>query len=114
MAKSAIPDPMVRRHLVEKEMEPDRALAVAEMYLAEGRASEAVIFLVKAGADDRIDAVIEQAIRDGDAFLLKQLVDASRRECSPERWLELADAAEASGKQTYAEMARRHARSSRE
>jgi len=105
---------MARRHLLEKEMEPAQALALADAYMADGRVSEAVIFLVKAGADERIDEVMEQAVRDGDAFLLKQIVDASRRECGPERWLALAEVAESAGKQRYAEMARRHARSSGE
>jgi hypothetical protein len=114
MAKPAVPDPMARRHLIEKEMESSQSLALAETYLADGRASEAVVFLVKAGADDRIGDLMEQAVSEGDAFLLKQIVDASRRECAPERWLALADAAEAVGKQRYAEMARRHARSSGE
>ena len=54
MAKSKIPDPMSRRHLIEKEMDPGAALAIAEAYLEAERCDEALAFLVKAEASDRI------------------------------------------------------------
>jgi hypothetical protein len=114
MAKTIIPDPMARRHLAEKEMGAEQCLALADAYLEEGRAAEAVVFLVKANADDRIEELMQSAIRDGDAFLLKLVVDESRRDCGPDRWLALAEAADAIGKLEYGEMARRHARSSEE
>ena len=40
-----IPDPLKRRHLVEGDLDPAKALALAEAYLAEGRSQEAVAFL---------------------------------------------------------------------
>lgn len=114
MAKSTIPDPLARRHLIEKDMDAGHSLAIAEAYLADGRISEAVTFLVKAQAEEKLAEVAARAEAEGDAFLLKQVADASRRDPGPERWLALADAAEARGKLRYAEMARRHARSSDE
>jgi hypothetical protein len=114
MAQSQIPDPMARRHLIEKDSDAAQSVAVAEAYLAEGRAAEALVFLVKAEASDQLTALADQAVAEGDAFLLKQHAEATGSEPGRERWLALAAAAEAAGKELYAEMARRHARSSGE
>ena len=54
MASAKIPDPLVRRHLIEKELAPAQALKVAEAYLAEGRSVEAVEFLQKAAATEQL------------------------------------------------------------
>jgi hypothetical protein len=107
-----IPDPLRRRHLIEQTSDPAASLALAEAYLAEGRSPEAIAFLVKAGADDRLAALVEETIEAGDAFLLKQIADATGSDPGTERWLTAAERAEAAGKHRYAEMARRHARSS--
>ena len=112
MAKKALPDPLRRRHLIEQEMNASQSLALAEAYLEEGRAIEAVVFLAKAEASDRIATLIEQASADGDTFLVKQIADATGQDPGRVRWLATAEAAEAAGKHRYAEMARRHARSS--
>jgi hypothetical protein len=112
LAKPNIPDPMERRHLIERELEPDRSLAIADVYLEAGRASEAVIFLSKAGAEERLEALAGEAVTEGDAFLLAQLAAVLVRPPSADRWTRLAENAEAAGKERYAEMARRHARSS--
>jgi hypothetical protein len=112
VAKTQIPDPMQRRHQIEKEMDAGSSLAIAEGYMAEGRASEAIVFFVKAEAEDRLSQISEDAVNEGDAFLLKQIADASGREPGAEVWLRLSEAAVRAGKELYAEMARRHARSS--
>lgn len=112
MPKSVIPDPLRRRHLIEQELGQAQCLALAEAYLAEDRVVEALVFLVKADAQDRLDALVDRAVSEGDAFALKQLADAMSRDPGAHRWLEAAEAAEAAGKLRYAEMARRHARSS--
>ena len=112
MAKARVPDPLKRRHLIEKDLGEAQSLAIAETYLAEGRTTEAIAFLRKAGADDRLAQLEDEAVESGDAFLLKQVADARDRDPGAERWLALAEAAEAAGKQRYVQMARRHARSS--
>lgn len=112
MAKKSVPDPLKRRHLIEQEMGPAESLAVADAYLEAGRATEAVAFLVKAEANERLEALIEQAVSEGDAFLLKQIADASGSDPGPARWQRAAESAESAGKLRYADMARRHARSS--
>jgi hypothetical protein len=114
MAKPSIPDPLNRRHLIEREMEPDKSIALADAYLEDGRILEAVIFLLKAGADDRLEALSDQAVSEGDAFLLKYIADGLQRDPGAERWHALAENAVGQGKARYAEMAKRHARSSEE
>ena len=47
MAKTKLPDPLRRRHLVEGGVDPGRALQIAEVYLEEGRSIEAVAFLLR-------------------------------------------------------------------
>ena len=95
MAKSKIPNPLERRHLVERELPPAQALAIADAYLAENRATEAPAFL--------------RPVASGDAFLLR--AGARAMEAPPEReeWRRLAEAATAAGKERYADEARRQA-----
>jgi hypothetical protein len=107
LARDAIPDPLERRHLIERTLEPARALAIAEAYLGEGRSVEAVAFLRKANAESRLDALWQEAQRDGDPFLLREVGLALRREPDASAWRRLADAAAAAGKDRYAAEARR-------
>jgi hypothetical protein len=107
MAKSAIPDPLERRHLVERELPAEQALRTAEAYLAEDRVWEAIVFLGKAGAADRLAAVRDGAIAAGDTFLVRELTRALRDEMPAARWREVVAAAEAAGKDRFAAQARR-------
>lgn len=108
MAKTtAIPDPLERRHLVERELTPEHALRIAEAYLADDRAWEAIIFLTKAGANDRLVALRDTAVAAGDTFLVRELTRALRDEFPAARWREVVAAAEASGKDRHAANARR-------
>ena len=111
MAKAGIPDALKRRHLMEQESSEQQDLDLAEAYLAEGRVQEALIFLSKAGASDRLQELADQATTEGDAFLLKQIGDLTKQDYDASKWLSLAEAAESNGKSVYAEAARRHARS---
>ncbi len=114
MAKITIPDPLKRRHLIEQDLDATQCLAIADAYEAEGRIFEALQFLEKAGAKDRLAAHAEAATAAGDAFLLKQIADIQGEDPGAERWSSLAAAAERNGLERYAEMAHRHARSSQE
>jgi hypothetical protein len=109
VARSKIPGPLERRQLIERELAPAHALKTAEAYLAEGRVLEAVEFLAKAGDEERLEAVRQQALEAGDVFLMRAVVTATGRAPDREEWLALAAAAEASGKQRYAADARRQA-----
>jgi hypothetical protein len=109
MAKNRIPNPLQRRHLLEQDLAPPRALAVAEAYLAEGRSAESLDFLAKAGAEDKLRALEEEAIASGDVFLLREVAQRLGEEPDADRWRRLAEAAEACGKEVYAHEARRMA-----
>ena len=109
MAKPTIPDPLKRRHLAEEDLDPARAVALADAYLADGRATEAIVFLEKAEASDRLAELREQAVAEGDLFLARAAAATAGEEIPAETWLRLAEAAEAAGKTRYAHEARRQA-----
>lgn len=109
MAKRAIPDPLQRRHLIEGTLEPARALAIAEAYLAEDREQEAVAFLKRANAADRLESLWRQAVAEGDTFLLREVAQALGREPDAATWHALERAAADAGKDRYAGEARRQA-----
>ena len=107
MAQSKIPNPLERRHLLERDLPAAQALALAESYLEEDRPLEAVAFLVLAEADEKLAELVELAVEMGDGFLLRSLADVRRVQVDPDAWLRLAAAADAAGKETYAALARR-------
>jgi hypothetical protein len=109
VAKGVIPDPMKRRHLVEDDLDPARALAIGEAYLAEGRVPEAIAFLEKADAGERLAALRDEAVEAGDVFVLRAAAAALGEEVEPETWTRVAEAADAAGKALYAHEARRQA-----
>jgi len=109
MAKSRIPSALDRRHLIERELSEANALAIADAYLAEGRSIEALDFLAKANARDRLAELRAQALEAGDAFLLRAVARAMHEPPVRVEWGRVAAAAEAVGKQRYASEARRQA-----
>ena len=109
MAKDRIPDALERRHLIEKELPAEQALGIAEAYLAEERLAEAVAFLGKAGADERLERLAETAVEQGDAFLLTEVSKVRRREPEAAQWERLEASARRLGKLFYAEAAQRQA-----
>jgi hypothetical protein len=107
VAKSRLPNPLERRHLIEREIPPAQALRIAVAYLEEGRAVESLEFLRKADARDRLTELRREAIEGGDAFLMRGVAVASGEPATREEWQALAEAASAAGKLHYAEEARR-------
>ena len=108
MPKSgAIPDPLQRRHELEKPLDAARARAIGEAYVAEGREIEALAFLKKASAANALERLCATAIERGDAFLLREASAALGREPEREAWERLARAADAAGLEKYAIEARR-------
>jgi hypothetical protein len=103
VARSKLPDPLSRRHLVERELPAAQALELANAYLGEGRRVEAVDFLRKAGAADRLAALRAEAI----AAATSSCCGAWRghghgaERDGGRRWRELQSA----GKDSYAESA---------
>jgi len=109
VAKNKIPGPLERRLLIEKSMPEAQALRIAEAYLEAGRSVEAVSFLQKAGAQDRLAELRELAVREGDAFLFRSAAEACEKAMGRDEWAALAVAAEQAGKDCYAVEARRQA-----
>jgi hypothetical protein len=107
VAKAKIPDPLERRHLVEKELAPDQARAIADAYLAEERWIEAIDFLKLAGAGDGLAELRKRALSQGDAFLLRAVAAAQGRPPTRDDWQKLGESATAHGLERYAVEARR-------
>ena len=107
MARSKLPDPLAKRHLLEAELDSTKARALAEEYLGRGREIEAIDFLAQAGATDAIEALERAALERGDVFLMKKVAQALGREPSPERWRALSEAATRAGRPRDAETAAR-------
>ena len=102
-----IPVSLKRRHLVEQDLAPAQALAIADAYLEGNRIADALEFLVKADAQDRLSELRRAAIDCGDVFLIRDLSYRLGEEPSAREWRAAADAAQAAGKETYAIEARR-------
>ncbi len=109
MARSKIPGPLERRHIVERKLGAAQALRHAEAYLADGRRVEAIDFLRLAGASERLEALRREAVESGDVFLLRSVAAAIGAELEREEWLAIAETAAAAGKDRYAIEARRQA-----
>jgi hypothetical protein len=106
-ARPAIPDPLERRHLLERELDAATARGIAEAYLAEERGWDAIAFLQKAGARDLLEQLRDQAVRAGDAFLLREAARALGEDPGAEQWRALGEAARAAGKERYTALASR-------
>jgi len=109
VARAKIPGPLERRHLVEKQLPPAQALAIAEAYLAQDRCVEAVDFLALAKDPGKLAELRARAITEGDVFLLRSVARAEDRAPTREDWQTLAEAAQARGLERYAGEARRQA-----
>lgn len=109
MAKSPIPNPLQRRHLVEKDLDEKTASKIARAYLEEGRRNEAVAFLAKANDSEGLKALADEAVSLGDVFLLQSIAQLTGDEPDRATWIRCADSAEAVGKDRYAVTARRNA-----
>jgi hypothetical protein len=107
LAKSKIPDPLTRRHLIEGTLDSARAGTIAKAYLAEDRAQEAVAFLARAEDTETLERLWQQAVEEGDAFLLREVAAALGRAPDAATWEQLATAADGAGKDRYAAEARR-------
>lgn len=109
MARSKTPNPLDRRHLVERQLAPAQAQRVADAYLAEDRPVDALEFLVRAGDTEKLSALRRQAIESGDVFLLRAVARVTQAPAQRDEWISLGAAAEGAGKARYAAEARRWA-----
>lgn len=104
-----LPDPLTRRHWLEGDTAAERCVAVAEAYQEDGRDSEAIAFLEKAGATEALDAMLAGAVEAGDGFLAQAVARALGRDVTKDEWQALGAAAGAAGKERYRELAERQA-----
>lgn len=107
MARSKLPDPLSRRHLLEGTLEPAKALAVAQAYLEADRELDAIDFLGRAEARDALAELQEKALERGDVFLMRAASAALGDEPESATWLRLAEAARGAGRERDAETAQR-------
>jgi hypothetical protein len=107
VARLKLPDPLARRHLLEAELEPAKAKALADAYLALSREIEAIDFLKRANAIDGLEALQAAALAGGDVFLMRRVSQALGRDPSRESWRALAEAATRAGRERDAETATR-------
>jgi hypothetical protein len=107
LAKTKLPDPLSRRHLLGGEMDAAKAKELAQLYLDAGREIEAIEFFAKAGDREALVAQQEIAVGRGDVFLMKAASAGLEEEPSAARWQALADAAVAGGRQRDADSALR-------
>jgi hypothetical protein len=105
MAKAAIPNPLERRHLIERDAAPEQSRKLADLYLAEGRDWEAIAFLAKAGDREGLAALREAAMVAGDTFLVREVTRVLRDEVSAQAWHRVAQAATENGKDRFAAQA---------
>ena len=113
MAKMKLPDSLSRRHLLEGDLEPAKALALARAYLEDGRDIEAIDFLsavdlvANAEAREALQSLQSAAVDRGDAFLMRAASAALGDEPSSETWRTLAEAAARGDRAQDAETAER-------
>ena len=107
MAKTKLPDPLTRRHLLEGELDPTKAAEIAQAYLEAGRELDAIGFFALAEDRDALGGLRSAALERGDVFLMKAVCSALDEEASPQEWQTLASAAAAAGRQSDAESAQR-------
>jgi hypothetical protein len=107
VARSKLPDPLEKRHLLEGDLDPARARALGETCLEAGREIDAVAFLAVAGVHDALRSLQEQALARGDVFLMRAASSALGEEPVSETWRSLAETASAAGRDADAETARR-------
>jgi len=107
LAHVKLPNPLARRHLLEGGLDPAKAKALGEAFLAAGREVEAVDFLEIAEAHESLERLRERAIEAGDAFLTRAVSAALRDEPTAQTWIRCAEAAVKAGRERDAETSRR-------
>jgi hypothetical protein len=107
LAKTKLPDPLSRRYLLERELDPARARAVAEAYLAQGREIEAIEFLARGDGRESLAALRAAAVERGDVFLMRAVAQALDEEPDAGTWRALGEAASRAGRERDADTAAR-------
>ena len=107
MASPKLPDPLARRHLLEGTLDPAKARAYGEAYLAAGREVDAIDFLSRGGDSEAIEKLEVAAVERGDAFLLRVASHARGVDPTAATWQQLANRATELGRERDADTALR-------
>lgn len=113
MANLKLPDPLSRRHLLEGDLEASKAIALADLYLEDGREVEAIDFFAAADPSSNAEArqalcgLQDIALERGDVFLMRAASVALDEEPSADRWRAMAEAASRAGRLQDVETAER-------
>ena len=91
-----------RKVLYESEVSSDRLQALAEQFVQAGQLSDAVECYRKAGAVEQLEALVDEAVAQGDTFLCEQIASAIGRTLAEEQWAGVGKQAMEKGKYGYA------------
>jgi len=91
-----------RKILYDSEISSDRLRALAELFAEAGHLSDAVEVYKKAGGSEHLEALLDEAVKEGDAFLCEQISSALGRSLAEEQWAEVGRQAMEKGKFSYA------------
>lgn len=94
-----------RELLNQSAVSIDKLLDWGALHEESGLINDAVSFYERAGAVEQLEALMETAVAEGDAFLYGRILKALGREVPAETWIALGKRAEELGKLAYAAQA---------
>jgi len=87
MKKNALPDSQQKRKLLfDKKVPRERIISCGEIFLGEGRVSEAAELFTKASHKEGLDQLRALAVEEGDSFLYDVAPKGSGERGSPQVW----------------------------
>lgn len=106
MAKDGLPDPIMKREIVYGGKNWGLSPKECGRRLVEkGQYQDALLFFIRADAQDKIDELKKLAVEEGNAFTLEQIEKFADRETDLEAWEKLRENAEKLEKLQYAKRA---------
>ena len=107
MAKAKLPDVLKKRELLaDHGLSEAEMAAIGEGFLEQGGYCDAIEFFQKAGAEDRLMAVLDLMVEQGDYFLAEKIERFLGEPLGDEVWRGLMKNAENLGKNNFASLAR--------
>ncbi len=106
MTRVNLPPPdKVRILLTDPKLPPAEIDRIGDLFLEDGRPSIAAMFYERTRTPDRAKLILDQGIRDGDAFLVDWVSRILPDAATPDAWRRCAEAAERLGKTAFARTA---------
>ena len=102
-SKNDLPGYLEKRKLLYDPGTPSERLRdVADRFAEHGHLSDAIEFYGRAGCEDRLEALLEKILSEGDTFLCEQVGSALNRSLTVEQWAEVGKQAMEKKKYGYA------------